>query len=355
MMTVARPRAVDSWPVEKVAGVECLFDRGIPTVRISHETGYPQTVIRDFRDWYSRNGQLWPGPREVAIALRVACAFTDENPADVLTTPGTSRGRAYAFWALRRAYPGLPRVTLARMLGCRPFGTTTDRYVEGFVNRFSMDRPADYWWSPDNAQAVAAELSQKPTYGPLPSWFGARDKKLAADYQPPMPTPRAKVDPLPEAKLEPWRSSHPTPGPRPAPAPPPPVVQPEPTVQPAVAPVVVARATVEEKPMRQAAAAVVPPAGDDDEPVAPPPAPVLRTLGGHAALGIVGTFDPDQLTGCARAVRDIRFGECRWPLGEVGADDFRFCCEAVREGSPYCSAHASTAKGQPGKWVRLWR
>lgn len=316
-MTVARPKAVEGWPVEKVAGIECLFDRGISTVRISHETGYPQTVLRDFRDWYSRNGQLWPGPREVALALCVACAFTDENPADVLTTPGTSRGRAYAFWALRRAYPGLPRVTLARMLGCRPFGTTTDRYVEGFVNRFSMDRPADAWWSTDNAQAVAAELSQKPTYGPLPSWFGARDKKLGADYQPPLPPVRAKVDPPPEAKPEPWRSSHPMPAPRPAPV----------------------RVSTETLP-----AVIDPPA----DPVFPD-AVIDRAL---EPVVFLAKVDLDDLQGAALAHMKLRHDQCRWPLNEPKDRDFRFCDATKPEGESYCAKHRMAASGGPGKSLK---
>lgn len=327
-----RPKAVDAWPVEMLAGVECLIARGVSTMRIAHETGYPPSVVRAYRDWYVDHGLLWPGAREIAIALVVACRCFHEDPERTLVTPGTSYSRATAFWALRRRYPGVPSVRLAHLLGCRPFGQTTERYVEGFAARYSQERPNDRWWNPDAAALVERSISQRPPFGPIPSWFRRREFDQRAITQEGAAVESRDI----------------------APAPPPPVVQPEPTVQPAVAPVVVARATVEEKPMRQVALAVAPPAGDDDEPLAPP-APVLRTLGGHAAFGIVGTFDPDQLTGCARAVRDIRIGQCRWPIGEVGADDFHFCCEAVREGSPYCGAHAATAKGQPGRWFGAWR
>ncbi len=141
------------------------------------------------------------------------------------------------------------------------------------------------------------------------------------------------------------------------PAPPPPVVQPGLPVQRGGAPVVVELALVEGKPMRRADAARAMRADDDsDDDDAMPPGPELRTLGDHSALGIVGTFDPAALTGAARAIAMIRRGQCRWPLGEVGADDFRFCCDPVRsDASPYCATHAAAAKGSPGTWKGTWR
>lgn len=323
-MTVARPRAVDSWPVEKVAGIECLIARGVSTMRIAHESGFAPATVRAYRDWFADNGLLWPGPREMAIALVLACRGHHEDPETTLLTPGTSRGRAVAYWALRRRYPGLPRIRLAKLLGCAAFGQTTDRYVEGFSNRYAVDRPLDAWWSTEVAAAVESAISQRPPFGPVPSWFARREMDPVAVTQ---------------AGVVESRDI--------APAPPPPVVLPDPPVQPAAAPVVVELALVEGKPMRRADAARAMRADDDsDDDDAMPPGPEVRTLGDHSALGIVGTFDPAALTGAARAVAMIRRGQCRWPIGEVHADDFRFCCDDVEaEAKPYCSRHAAAAKG----------
>lgn len=333
---VSRPAAVDAWPVEMLAGVECLIARGVSTMRIAHESGFAPATVRAYRDWFADNGLLWPGPREMAIALVLACRGHHEDPETILLTPGTSRGRAVAYWALHRRYPGVPGVRLAKLLGCKPFGQTTDRYVEGFAARYSQERPNDQWWSPDVAAMVERSISQRPPFGPIPSWFRRRELDQRNITQ--------KGEPVESRDI--------------APAPTPPVVQPDLPVQPAAAPVVVEPARVEEKPMSKAAAARVTRADDDvdDDAALPPPASVLRTLGGHAAFGIVGTFDPAELTGCARAVASIRHGQCRWPLGEVGSDDFRFCCDPVRsDASPYCATHAAAAKGSPGTWKRAWR
>ena len=36
-------------------------------------------------------------------------------------------------------------------------------------------------------------------------------------------------------------------------------------------------------------------------------------------------------------------GHCRWPLGELGTADFRFCNELAAAGRPYCEAHCRSA------------
>lgn len=322
---VSRPAAVDAWPVEMLAGIECLIARGVSTMRIAYESGFAPATVRAYRDWFVDNGLLWPGAREMAIALVLACRGHHEDPETILLTPGTSRGRAVAYWALHRRYPGVPGVRLAKLLGCKPFGQTTDRYVEGFAARYSQERPNDQWWSPDVAAMVERSISQRPPFGPIPSWFRRRELDQRNITQ--------KGEPVESRDI--------------APAPTPPVVQPDLPVQPAAAPVVVEPVRVEEKPMRRADAARAMRADDDsDDDDAMPPGPEVRTLGDHSALGIVGTFDPAALTGAARAVAMIRRGQCRWPIGEVHADDFRFCCDDVEaEAKPYCSRHAAAAKG----------
>src|SRR5262245_62652770 len=38
-------------------------------------------------------------------------------------------------------------------------------------------------------------------------------------------------------------------------------------------------------------------------------------------------------------------GECRWPIGDVGAKGFRFCAEEAAPGCPYCALHMRVAHG----------
>jgi GcrA cell cycle regulator len=39
------------------------------------------------------------------------------------------------------------------------------------------------------------------------------------------------------------------------------------------------------------------------------------------------------------AVLSLKRNSCRFPIGVVGAPDFRFCCEIQVEGSSYCAEH----------------
>jgi len=50
-----------------------------------------------------------------------------------------------------------------------------------------------------------------------------------------------------------------------------------------------------------------------------------------------------------KTLRDIEFGECRWPLGD---SDFVFCAMPADAGLPYCTAHARIAY-QPGHERRI--
>jgi GcrA cell cycle regulator len=40
-----------------------------------------------------------------------------------------------------------------------------------------------------------------------------------------------------------------------------------------------------------------------------------------------------------KAVDGLKRGDCRFPIGVVGAPDFHFCCEPQDEGSSYCKTH----------------
>lgn len=52
---------------------------------------------------------------------------------------------------------------------------------------------------------------------------------------------------------------------------------------------------------------------------------------------------PEALPPGARAVRDVAADECRWPLGEVAEDAFRFCSDPRGRGS-YCPRHAALSR-----------
>ena len=40
---------------------------------------------------------------------------------------------------------------------------------------------------------------------------------------------------------------------------------------------------------------------------------------------------------------DIKDGMCRWPLGEPGENDFKFCGQEIFPGRPYCDKHSLLA------------
>ena len=46
----------------------------------------------------------------------------------------------------------------------------------------------------------------------------------------------------------------------------------------------------------------------------------------------------------ARRILDLRSADCRWPLGEVGDEDFRFCAAPRHGRGSYCAHHASHAR-----------
>lgn len=69
-----------------------------------------------------------------------------------------------------------------------------------------------------------------------------------------------------------------------------------------------------------------------DMPIPPPP---------------LATPIPSVVLGAGPAVLALRANDCRWPIGDVDAPDFRFCCDRVRPGPagqpPYCPTHLRRA------------
>lgn len=54
-------------------------------------------------------------------------------------------------------------------------------------------------------------------------------------------------------------------------------------------------------------------------------------------------IEPDQ-PGMIKLL-DLRPCHCRWPIGDVKADDFGFCGARPLNGKPYCSPHQARATG----------
>ena len=42
-------------------------------------------------------------------------------------------------------------------------------------------------------------------------------------------------------------------------------------------------------------------------------------------------------------IMELREHMCRWPLGDPGREDFRFCGSRISPGGPYCAHHAAIA------------
>jgi GcrA cell cycle regulator len=42
-------------------------------------------------------------------------------------------------------------------------------------------------------------------------------------------------------------------------------------------------------------------------------------------------------------IMELREQMCRWPIGDPGREDFRFCGGRIATGSPYCAHHAAIA------------
>lgn len=48
----------------------------------------------------------------------------------------------------------------------------------------------------------------------------------------------------------------------------------------------------------------------------------------------------------------VSVDECRWPIGDVGAPGFHFCCGPALKGGPYCAEHHKLAHVGRGDWSR---
>ena len=65
----------------------------------------------------------------------------------------------------------------------------------------------------------------------------------------------------------------------------------------------------------------------------------LRQAEAHAAkIDAVAPVMPFAQS-TLNAIMSLKFRSCRYPIGGVGADDFRFCCEPQDDGSSYCAHH----------------
>jgi hypothetical protein len=64
------------------------------------------------------------------------------------------------------------------------------------------------------------------------------------------------------------------------------------------------------------------------------------------AIAFINFAWRERLPAAARAVLTAR--GCRWPMGEVGSEDFRFCNEKRRVGSSYCVRHADRCERREG-------
>jgi GcrA cell cycle regulator len=77
----------------------------------------------------------------------------------------------------------------------------------------------------------------------------------------------------------------------------------------------------------------------------PPPLVGMATRGPAAAATTLPEFpvEPER----PFLPRPIR--ACRWPHGEPGTAEFRFCAATPTPGKPYCAAHAAAAYHQPDR------
>lgn len=87
------------------------------------------------------------------------------------------------------------------------------------------------------------------------------------------------------------------------------------------------------------------------------PSANLYRVQGNAALATVQVATPQaepraevalrprlEAVSCERVtIMDLRESMCRWPIGDPGRDDFRFCGSRCETSGTYCSYHASMA------------
>ena len=75
----------------------------------------------------------------------------------------------------------------------------------------------------------------------------------------------------------------------------------------------------------------------------PMPQPILHPV---EAVFVSPPRKVDMPTGAGAAVLALRFGQCRWPIGDARHDDFHFCDDKAVVGRSYCAHHVAIAIGQ---------
>ena len=93
---------------------------------------------------------------------------------------------------------------------------------------------------------------------------------------------------------------------------------------------------------------------EPSHPGRPSVAPTPRSIGANA-LKPLAEIEPEPIADPVPIrVADIPEGErvtilmlsektCRWPIGDPGSEDFCFCGQPPKAGSPYCAGHAALA------------
>jgi GcrA cell cycle regulator len=54
-----------------------------------------------------------------------------------------------------------------------------------------------------------------------------------------------------------------------------------------------------------------------------------------------------------KTLLELASRDCRWPHGEIGSDDFRYCGAATDGTGPYCAAHAALAYNAGARRLRM--
>lgn len=92
--------------------------------------------------------------------------------------------------------------------------------------------------------------------------------------------------------------------------------------------------------------------------VSDPPSPVPASIPPDEPPPKDGRPAPANGPPLRHPVLHLEARHCRWPYGDPRAQDFRFCCRDRQEGTPYCRAHAETARQAPDRTGRTpsgWR
>lgn len=97
-----------------------------------------------------------------------------------------------------------------------------------------------------------------------------------------------------------------------------------------------ARCKSERTARKRRASKAVEPAAKPAKPKKPSPPPPI------AEVPAMPFVEPMECSGAAHAVLELHPHDCRWPIGDPFAAEFRFCGEKATRG-PYCGCHAGIA------------